>query len=171
MKTKITIPTGTVTAIGKFKVFKTEKFNFTIPVLTFIVAKKDDVFTASCIHLLLDASGKSEDEAISRLQKECGDYLCTIFNTNDKETAWEILRELFTSECATEFWNGYQEFKLFLSAKDIYTENTFINFLTKKIENLTQQIRMYSSKEVLEPINIERVSYASRDTRKNKAVA
>lgn len=159
MKTKITIPTGIVTAIGKFKVFKTEKFNYNIPVLVFIVAKKDEIYTASCIHLLLDASGKTEDEAISRLQKACGNYLINLFKKDDK-LAWDVLDELFTSSCANEFWNGYQEFKLYLSAKNITMETNMEKYLLKKIQNLMEQLDKWNSSK--ETINIDIVSYDTK---------
>ena len=163
METKITIPTGTVTAIGKFKVFKTEKFNYNIPVLVFIVAKKDDIYTASCLHLLLDASGKTENEAISRLQQVCGDYLSSIFK-KDSKLAWDILEELFTSDCATEFWNGYERFKLYLSAKNVSMESNMEKYLLKRIQNLMEKIKKWNSSK--DPINIDVVSY---DTFKTKA--
>lgn len=126
MKDKIKIPTGIVTAIGNLKVFKSELFNYNIPTLSFIVAKNDEnIYTASCIHLLIDANGKNDIEAIERLKVACKDFLIDIFN-NNQVNAWEQLHELFTSACTKDFWNGYRDFQLNLSEKNISTD-IFIN--------------------------------------------
>ena len=156
MKDKITIPTGEVTAIGKLKVFQTEQFNHNIPTLSFIVAKKGDVYTASCLHLLLDASAKTDIEAIENLKAVCEDYLTDIFKENEND-AWEILHELFTSTCINEFWNGYRDFQLNLSEKNVNTESTMINYLTEKIKELEKQLAEY--KETRKEINIDVVAY------------
>lgn len=155
MKREIRIPTGIVTAIGKFKVFRTEQFNYNIPTLSFIVAKKDGVFTASCLHLLLDASGKNDMEAIKSLQDACVDFLSDLFKQGD-ETAWEQLHDLFTADCISEFWNGYRDFQLNLSEKNVSTESTMVQVLTKKIEQLQKELDEY--KEDPKEINIDVVS-------------
>lgn len=155
MKKEIKIPTGIVMAIGKFKVFQTEQFKYSIPTLSFIVARKDNVYTASCLHLLLDASGKNDVEAINNLRDACEEYLTDIFN-EDEKNAWEQLHELFTADCIGEFWNGYRDFQLNLSEKNVSTDSTMVKFLTQRIEQLKKQLAEYE--ETRKEISIDVVS-------------
>ena len=156
MENKITIPTGEVIAIGKLKVFQTKIFTHSIPTLSFIVAKKEGVYTASCLQLLLDASGKSDKEAVESLQNVCKDFLYTIFE-NNKDSAWTQLHELFTTDCINDFWNAYRHYQLNIYETGGNTESNIVNTLAKKVEELQKQIAEYE--ESKEEINVDVVAY------------
>lgn len=81
MKNSVSVPSGEVVGIGKIKVFFTENFPHEIPTLSFIVAKTDDGrFVASCIQLVTDGEGASEEEAINCMEENCRSYLDSIFS-------------------------------------------------------------------------------------------
>ena len=140
MKLSIKIPTGEVVGIGKLKVFTTKSFQYKIPTLSFIVAKNNDRYTASCLHLLLDASAKTVQDSVEKLCKVCEEFMISLFSKDEKH-AWEQLHELFTSHSAIDFWDAYRDIQLNLSERGINTDGTFINSLTSKIEEKNQEIR------------------------------
>ena len=156
MENKITIPTGEVIAIGKFKVFKTEQFPYTIQTLSFVVAKKNDVYTASCLHLVLDASAKNDIDAVVALQKVCQDFLLTIFNNNE-DFAWEQINDLVQSESVIEYWNAYRSSQVILSKKGISTDGSYVDSLSKKIERLKKELKEYKASD--NKIDIDVVEY------------
>lgn len=157
MKQVIKIPTGNVVGIGKFKVFTTQSFNYSIPTLSFIVAKEGERYTASCLHLLLDASATNDFDAIKNLQKACYDFLSELFK-NDENTAWEQLGELFKADCIKEFWDGYKDCQIALCKKGLDLDKTTLeNNLLKRIAELEQQLEKYEKST--EKLEIDVVSY------------
>ena len=139
MKEDIIAPTGQVVGIGKLKVLTNNTFPYKIPTLSFIVTKSEDgIYTASCLHLLLDSCGANEKEAIKELGCTCTDFLKTIFHNNEI-SPWEQLHELFTMDIP-EWWNAYRDFQLNLAEKNVNTDNDFITALQKRIKELEKEI-------------------------------
>lgn len=164
MKEEIKIPTGLVVGIGKIKVFKTKQFPHNIPTLSFIVAKEGESYTASCLHLLLDATAKNENDAINSLRNVCCDFLSDLFSSGI-DSAWEQLHELFTTDCVNEFWAGYRDCQLNLAEKGIDTSDSIIKSLTKRIKELKAELAQYEDSK--KEIEIDVVEY----DQVNKAVA
>ncbi|MBD5442108.1 MAG: hypothetical protein HDR34_01675 [Treponema sp.] len=140
MVSAIKVPTGEVVGIGKLKVFPTEKFQHEIPTFSFLVAKSDDGrFVASCLQMVTDGEGDSEEEAIKSMERGCLGYLKTIFDSN-KIDPWDMLRELF-NEPLEEYWSAYKTMQVNLAEKGINTD--FQAALEKQIQQLTEELNMY----------------------------
>lgn len=137
MKNSVSVPAGKVVGIGKIKVFFTENFPHEIPTLSFIVAKTDDGrFVASCIQLVTDGEGASEEEAINRMEENCRSYLDSIFS-DDKIKPWDELRDLF-SEPMEEYWSAYRSMQVNFAERGIST--SIQSALEEKIKQLNSEI-------------------------------
>lgn len=157
MKAEIKVPTGNVIGIGKLKIFTTKIFSHNIPTLSFIVSYNGDRYTASCLHLLLDASAKSDIDAVQRLSKVCEDYVIRLFEQGE-ESAWNQLHELFTADCISEFWNAYRDVQLNLAERGITTESSEIKTLQKMVEMYQEEINRLQNSEDSK-LKIDVVSY------------
>lgn len=154
MVSAIRVPAGEVIGIGKLKVFPTKEFQHEIPTFSFLVAKADDGrFVASCLQMVTDGEGDSEEEAIKSMERGCLGYLKTIFNSN-KTNPWDILRELF-NEPLEEYWSAYKTMQINLAEKGINTD--FQATLEKQIRQLTEELNAY--KENNKSMQLKIVSY------------
>lgn len=137
----IRVPTGEVVGIGKLKVFATKEFPHEIPTFSFLVAKADDGrFVASCLQMVTDGEGDSEEEAIKSMERGCLGYLKTIFDNSKKINPWDMLRELF-NEPLEEYWSAYKTMQVNLAEKGINTD--FQAALEKQIQQLTEELNAY----------------------------
>lgn len=141
MESMVRVPTGEVVGIGKLKVFATKEFPHEIPTFSFLVAKTDDGrFVASCLQMVTDGEGDSEQEAIESMNRGCLGYLKTIFDNSKKVNPWDMLRELF-NEPLEEYWNAYKTMQINLAEKGINTD--FQAALEKQIKQLTEELDAY----------------------------
>jgi len=113
----IRVSRGEVVGIGKFKIPKTEKFDYEIQPLSFLSIKDaEDSFISTCIHLHIDGYGKTEKEADRNMMKNASFFLSQNFSRLPIEDAWDNLRDLFKSdEWSNELWTAYHEFQIQLS--------------------------------------------------------
>jgi len=113
----ISVARGEVVGIGKFKIPRTEKFNYEIQLLSFLSIKEsDDSFISTCIHLHIDGYGKTEEEADRNMMKNASFFLSQNFNKLSVKDAWDNLRDLFKSDdWSNELWTAYHEFQIQLS--------------------------------------------------------
>lgn len=157
MVSAIRVPTGEVVGIGKLKVFPTKEFQHEIPTFSFLVAKTDDGrFVASCLQMVTDGEGDSEDEAIKSMERGCLGYLKTIFES-EKINPWDMLRELF-NEPLEDYWNAYKTMQINLAEKGINTD--FQAALEKQIQQLTEELNAY--KENKKSLQLKIVSYQKK---------
>jgi len=87
------VSNGKAVGLGRVKIPKMPKigFDYEIPLLSFIVVKRDSDYVATCIHLLIDGYGKDQAGA-------CNDMVSNILH---------YLRENFKHpECADDAWNN-----------------------------------------------------------------
>jgi len=117
MSQSIKVSRGEVIGIGKFKIPRTEKFNYEIPPLSFLRIKDDeDTYISTCIHLHIDGYGKTEDEADRNMMKKSSFFLSQNFCKLSIEDAWDNLRDLFKSDdWSNELWDAYHEYQIQLS--------------------------------------------------------
>ncbi len=145
MKPAVTVPTGDVVGIGKLKVFPTKEFPHEIPTLSFLVAKAEDGrFVASCLQMLIDGEGDSEEDAIKSMERGCVGYLDTIF-ASKKTNPWEVLLELFT-EPLGDYWNAYKTMQINFAKKGISTSLQTV--LEKKIRQLEDELDKYKNNKL-----------------------
>ena len=115
----IMVSRGEVLGIGKFKIPRTDKFEYEIQPLSFLSIKSKNPelpFISTCIHLHIDGYGKSEEEADRNMMKNCSFFLSQNFSKLSIEDAWDNLRDLFKSDdWSNELWNAYHECQIQLS--------------------------------------------------------
>ena len=143
----IRVSRGEVIGIGKFKIPRTEKFDYEIPPLSFLSIKDaEDSYISTCIHLHIDGYGKTEDEADRNMMKKSSFFLSQNFSKLSIEDAWDNLRDLFKSDdWSNELWNAYHECQIQLSmegeqmmdpAAELFSHLFRLMELTKKEEEL-----------------------------------
>jgi DNA repair ATPase RecN len=146
---------GEVVGIGKFKIPRTEKFDYEIQPLSFLSIKDaEDSFISICIHLHIDGYGKTEDEADRNMMKNASFFLSQNFSKLSIEDAWDNLRDLFKSdEWSNELWDAYHECQIQLSidgeqmmdpAAEIFPRLLRLMELTKRkteLENLESELK------------------------------
>jgi len=113
----IKVARGEVVGIGKFKIPRTEKFDYEIQLLSFLSIKEaEDSFISTCIHLHIDGYGKTEDDADRNMMKNASFFLSQNFHKLSTEDAWDNLRDLFKSDdWSNELWTAYHDFQIQLS--------------------------------------------------------
>jgi len=113
----IMVSRGEVVGIGKFKIPKTDDFNYDIQLLSFLsIRESDNSFISTCIHLHIDGYGKTEEEADKNMMKNASFFLSQNFSKLSAEDAWDNLRDLFKSDdWSNELWTAYHEFQIQLS--------------------------------------------------------
>lgn len=164
MKENIKVPTGKVVGIGKLKVFTTEDFPFVIPTLSFIVARADDgTFTATCMQLSLDVSASDESVTVRCLAEGCCNFLKMLFrNSQDNDSAWLQLHELFKSDDVKEFKDAYTDAQLNLSEKGIEIKSRYEKYLEARIQEISQELEIYKGRKSdemkVDVINYEKVA-------------
>jgi hypothetical protein len=142
---RINTSRGEVLGIGKLKVPRSPNFEFTIPMLSFLVKKESDYgYVATCIHLQIDGYGKTDRDAILDMIDSVTLFLHENFtNPECKDMAWERLEELLheSTHQETELWDAYHRVQVCLSMLGKSTDNTEkhrnrINQLQKRVECL-----------------------------------
>ena len=113
----IMVSRGEVVGIGKFKIPRTEEFDYEIQLLSFVSIKEaEDSFISTCIHLHIDGYGKTEDEADRNMMKNASFFLSQNFSKLSVKDAWDNLRDLFKSDdWSNELWTAYHEVQIQLS--------------------------------------------------------
>jgi len=113
----IIVSRGEVVGIGKFKIPRTEEFDYEIQLLSFLSIKEaEDSFISTCIHMHIDGYGKTEDEADKNMMKNVSFFLSQNFSKLPIEDAWDNLRDLFKSDdWSNELWTAYHEVQIQLS--------------------------------------------------------
>jgi len=113
----IMVSRGEVVGIGKFKIPRTEEFDYEIQLLSFVSIKEaEDSFISTCIHLHIDGYGKTEDEADRNMMKNASFFLSQNFSKLSIKDAWDNLRDLFKSDdWSNELWTAYHEVQIQLS--------------------------------------------------------
>jgi len=113
----IMVSRGEVVGIGKFKIPRTEKFDYEIQPLSFLSIKDaEDSFISTCIHLHIDGYGKTEEEADRNMMKNASFFLSQNFSKLSIEEAWDNLRDLFKSDgWSNKLWDAYHEYQIQLS--------------------------------------------------------
>jgi len=147
---------GKVIAIGRVKIPKMSDFNYEIPLLSFVVIKKqDNSYISSCIHLQIDGYGKTDDDAQIDMIDNILYFLNENFNNEKyKEHCWANLLDLFeANENSSTLWNKYHTFQLMLAERGITTDHKHLQ-LQKKIEELENKIKELE-KEIKEIKNQE----------------
>lgn len=135
MKNNITVPTGKVVAIGELKIVMRGRFAFELPTLSFIVAENDNGgFTASCLHLMLDASANDDRAAVNNMKDTCAEFVKRLFDKTP-DTAFDQLHELFT-EPIGEWWNAYKDFQLNLVESGKYSSDGIVRQLAERVLKL-----------------------------------
>jgi len=143
MTTTTKVTRGEVVGIGKFKIPRTEEFDYEIPLLSFLSIKEaENSYISTCIHLHIDGYGKTEDDADKNMMKNASFFLSQNFEKLSIEDAWDNLRDLFKSdEWSNELWTAYHEVQIQLSiqGKQILdpAAELFSNFL--QLMKLTQK--------------------------------
>jgi anion-transporting ArsA/GET3 family ATPase len=113
----IKVSRGEVVGIGKFKIPRTEGFDYEIQLLSFLSIKEaENSFISTCIHLHIDGYGRTEDEADRNMMKNASFFLSQNFSKLPLEDAWDNLRDLFKSDnWSNELWTAYHEVQIQLS--------------------------------------------------------
>ena len=117
MSQPIRVSRGEVVGIGKFKIPRTEEFDYEIQLLSFLSIKETEgSFISTCIHLRIDGYGKTEEEADRNMMKNAFFFLSQNFSKLSVEDAWDNLRDLFKSDdWSDELWTAYHEVQIQLS--------------------------------------------------------
>jgi hypothetical protein len=113
----IRVSRGEVVGIGKFKILRTEEFDYEIQLLSFLsIREVENSFISTCIHLHIDGYGKTADEADENMMKNASFFLSQNFSKLSIGDAWDNLRNLFKSDdWSDELWTAYHEFQIQLS--------------------------------------------------------
>jgi len=113
----IMVSRGEVVGIGKFKIPRTERFDYEIQLLSFLSIKDaENSYISTCIHLHIDGYGKTEEEADRNMMKNSSFFLSQNFKKLSIKDAWGNLRDLFKSDdWSNELWDAYHEYQIQLS--------------------------------------------------------
>jgi len=147
MSQSIIVSRGEVIGIGKFKIPRTEKFDYEIQPLSFLSIKDaEGSFISTCIHLHIDGYGKTEEEADKNMMKKSSFFLSQNFSKLSIEDAWDNLRDLFKSDdWSNELWDAYYKCQILLSiegkqimdpAAELFSHLFQLMELTKRVEEL-----------------------------------
>jgi hypothetical protein len=146
---------GKVMGIGRIKFPKMSWFNHEIPLLSFIVIKKEDgTFISTCIHFRIDGYGNTVEEARSDMTENIWHFLTENFNNkNCKSRCWLNMYELSKGdEISTALWDKYHAFQFMLAERGI-TMDTYMQ-LQKKIAELESNVKKLEEK-IKKSINVD----------------
>jgi hypothetical protein len=168
MREQININRGEVLGIGKLKVPRSPDFDFTIPVLSFLVIKEHGGgYVSICIHLQIDGYGKTEQDAILDMIDSVTFFLRENFtNSACKDMAWVRLEELLyeSTHEEMELWDAYHRVQVRLSMLGKSTDNTeelwaWINQLQKRVERLEDAAAQRIKKELNTLLLLIKIGY------------
>jgi hypothetical protein len=169
MNERVKTQRGEVLGIGKLKVPRSPDFDFTIPMLSFLVIKEPEgKYVSTCIHLQIDGYGKTEQDAILDMLESVTLFLHENFtNPRCKDTAWVRLEELLyeSAHDEIELWDAYHRVQIQLSILGISTDKTdelwdWIKQLQKRVEGL-EDVAM--EKEINKLLLLSRIGYTPLD--------
>jgi len=138
---------GAAVGIGRVKIPKTSYFNFEIPLLSFIVIKKEGGgFVSVCIHMQIDGYGATVDEAKEDMVTNISCYLCENFgNEKFSKCCWLNLLDLFKSnERSSILWDKYHAVQLRLAERGVTTDR--YTELRKRIKVLENRVKTLEEK-------------------------
>jgi len=139
---ELTLPRGEAVGIGRLKIPKTSYFNYEIPLLSFIVVKKEGGgFVSICIHLQIDGYGATVDEAQEDMVINILCYLCENFdNEKFSKNCWLNILTLFKSnERSSALWDKYHAIQLMLAERGVTTDR--YSELQKRIKYLENRVK------------------------------
>jgi hypothetical protein len=149
---------GEVVAIGRVKIPKTSWFNHEIPLLSFVVIKKDDSYISACIHLRIDGYGKTVEEAEVDMADNIWSFLEMNFSSdNCKDICWLNIYDLFKgSKSSTILWDKYHAVQLILAERGESTDSKShymslqkkIDLLEGKVSELEEKIMRMNSEQM-----------------------
>jgi len=145
MNQSISVSRGNVIGFGRVKIPRSEKFNYEIPLLSFLdIQESENSFIATCIHLHIDGYGITAEEAEEDMVENIYYFLSKNFSELSIEDAWDNLRDLFKSdEWSNELWDAYHEVQLRLTMEGIPVDNT-ANLL-KRLNSLAIRIKEWET--------------------------
>jgi len=132
---------GEAVGIGRVKIPKTSYFNYEIPLLSFVVIKKEDGgFVSVCINMRIDGYGATENEAQEDMVTNISCYMCENFgNEKFSKCCWLNMLDLFKSnERSGILWDKYHAMQLRLAERGVATDSH--SELQKKIKALEDKV-------------------------------
>jgi len=145
--TELTLARGKVMGIGRVKFPKTSWFNYEIPLLSFIVIKKDDgSFVSTCIHFRIDGYGDTIEDAKFDMAENVWYFLNENFNNEKcKDSCWLNMYELSKGdEISTILWDKYHAVQFMLAERGVATDK--YTQLQKKIAELESKVKELEKK-------------------------
>jgi len=134
---------GQVIGFGRVKIPKMPVigFNFEIPLLSFVITKRDDGrHIATCIHLQIDGYGKSMLDARNDMIGNIWDYLRETFN-NDEKSAWDNITDLLMSNTRSSIlWDKYHIMQIEDAKKGLPDHYSRLYENIKSLENKVNEL-------------------------------
>ena len=133
---------GVVVGIGRVKFPKTSWFDYEIPLLSFIVTKKEDnTFVSTCIHFRIDGYGNTAEAAQLDMRENIWYFLNDSFtNKKLKGKCWLNMYNLSKGdEISTMLWDKYHAVQFMLAENGI-TMDKYAHF-QKKITELENNVK------------------------------
>ena len=150
---KLNSARGRVIGIGRVKIPRMKDFDYEIPLLSFVVIKKDDgSYVSSCIHLQTDGYGNDEEYAQIDMVDNILHFLDVNFNHKDcANHCWANLLGLFeANENSSALWDHYHAFQIMLAergcATDQHSPLHLLKELLVKIEALQSKVQELEKK-------------------------
>ena len=141
---------GEVMGIGRVKFPKTSWFKHEVPLLSFIVIKKEDgTFVSTCIHLRIDGYGKTVEDAKIDMADNIWSFLDMNFNDErSKDICWLNIYDLFKGDkTSTLLWDKYHAVQLMLAERGIATDKySQLLQLQNKIHELQNKVNELEKK-------------------------
>ena len=138
---------GKVMGIGRVKFPKTSWFNYEIPLLSFIVIKKEDgTFVSTCIHFRIDGYGNTIKDAQYDMAENIWYFLNENFNNKKcKGRCWLNMYELSKGdEISIILWDKYHAVQFMLAERGVATDR--YTHLLKKISELESKVKELEKK-------------------------
>ena len=160
-ESELTTTRGKVVGIGRIKIPKMSDFNYEIPLLSFVVIKKEDgSFISTCIHLQIDGYGDNGKEARIDMVNNAWYFLKENFNNEKcKESCWANMYDLSkANERSSTLWDKYHAVQFMLAEKGITTDR--YSQLEKKIKELHDKVHKLE-KKIKKMDNNERIKSLS----------
>lgn len=135
-------PRGKVTGFGRVKIPKMPKigFDYEIPLLSFVIIKRNTGYIATCIHLQLDGYGADVSEACNDMVSNILYYLRENFKYPECiDDAWNNIYELsLSNDRSSLLWNKYHALQYTFAKRGIATDR--YSELDRKIQTLQGEV-------------------------------
>jgi hypothetical protein len=158
-ESELAAPRGKVIGIGRVKIPKMPSFNYEIPLLSFIVIKKEDnSFVSTCIHLQIDGYGKNVEDARIDMANNIWFFLKENFNNEKcKENCWVNILDLFKSNNRTDIlWDKYHTVQVMLAERGVTTDKH--SQLEQKIQELKAKVAKLEEDNNIKKLNIDELN-------------